>query len=465
MSSHSDTSARTRTGLVVGVSLALLVWFMPLSGISMEAQRCLALTLMTVTFWAFQVMQPAYAGGLFLALLVIAKVAEPAVVFRSWVGTTMYLIIGAYLIASAVKSSGLGERIAFNYLLRFVKSYRSVIVGVFVLTLVLSLLIPHPWPRAFLIMSVMAAVIKGSGIPREDAIKIGFSVFAAAVPVSLVFLTGDAVLNPFAVAASGTEIGFVDWLRIMSVPALVASALTCGLLIVLFPPSQEVRVNKGEIRRKLAELGPMRTLEKRAVLWLAVAIILWMTDGIHGVDVGWITLLVAMLMAVPGIGGVLKAEDWSSVPVQTLVFLTAAMAIGAVGTSTGMTTWIAETVLPSAAPSNLFLLAALITILSIGLHMALGSVIAGLGVAIPAILVFAEPLGVSPVAVTMIVYIAIAAHYILPYQHLDILVGASEEMGGFTQKETVRMGVPLIGVLLFVTVAVMIPWWMLVGLL
>ena len=67
----------------------------------------------------------------------------------------MYLIIGAYLIAGAVKSSGLGERIAYKFILRFVHSFKSVIISIFILTFFLSLLIPHPWPRAFLIMSVM----------------------------------------------------------------------------------------------------------------------------------------------------------------------------------------------------------------------------------------------------------------------------------------------------------------------
>lgn len=70
----------------------------------------------------------------------------------------------------------------------------------------MSVLIPHPWPRAFLIMSVMAVVIQSAKIPKVDAVKIGFTVFAASVPVSLIFLTGDSVINPLAASYAGDSV-------------------------------------------------------------------------------------------------------------------------------------------------------------------------------------------------------------------------------------------------------------------
>ncbi|MBN2405379.1 MAG: anion permease [Coriobacteriia bacterium] len=471
-------------GFVLGILVGLGVWLAPIptADLSTGGHITLALTLMTVVFWAFQITQPAYTSGLFLVLLAVfgvvegvpatettkavsAAAATAAVAFRSWTGTTMWLVVGAYLIATAVKTSGLGERIAYNYMLRFVSSFKSIIIGIFVLTFVLSLLIPHPWPRALLIMSVMAVIIKSSNIPKEDGLKIGLTVFAASVPVSLIFLTGDATINPLAVASSGQQMGFASWFINMGPPAIVASLLTLGLILVLFKPTKEVDVNKEEIREKLKAMGSFTAIEKRTLIWLSIAIVLWMTDTIHGVNIGWVTLGIAVLMAMPVIGEVLTPKDWAAVPMQTLLFLTAAIAIGVVGGTTGMNAWIASTLLPSSAPSNLFLLAAVITVIAIGLHMLLGSVIAVMGVAVPAIIAFTAPMGINPIVPTMLAYMAIAGHYILPFQHLNMLVGASEETGGYTQKETIRLGVPLIAVMFIVTVGVMIPWWNVTGLL
>ena len=77
----------------------------------------------------------------------------------------MWLVMGAYMIAGAVKDSGLGERIAYAFIKKFVRSYNGIIISIFVLTFIMSVLIPHPWPRAFLIMSVMAVVIQSAKIP------------------------------------------------------------------------------------------------------------------------------------------------------------------------------------------------------------------------------------------------------------------------------------------------------------
>jgi di/tricarboxylate transporter len=452
-------------GLVVGILLAVGINLMPIDGLGAQGKMCLALTFMTVVFWGFQIAQPGFTAGLYLALLVVFKVAPVPTIFAPWSGPIMYLVIGAYLIAGAVKSSGLGERIAYNFIIRFVDSYRSIIISIFAITFILSILIPHPWPRAFLIMSVMAVIIKSASIPREDAVKIGFTVFAASVPVSMIFLTGDSVINVLAAQATGKSIGWIDWFIYMGPPNIISSILTCMLILFLFKPSQEVVLNKADIRAKLDSMGGLKPLEIRTAIWIVLAIILWMTDSIHGVHLGWVTLIIAMGMALPVVGNILTPKDWSGVPIHVLLFLTAAMTIGKVGGVTGMNTWIAQTILPSAIPGNPYVLAAFIATMSIIIHMALGSVIAVMGIAIPALLLFTKPMGIDPIVTVFLVYTAIGIHYVLPFQHLNMLVGQGEENGMYTQKEVMRLGVPLTAVVYIICVCVLIPYWKLIGLL
>ena len=312
-------------------------------------------------------------------------------------------------------------------------------------------------------MSVMAVVIQSAKMPKEDAVKIGFTVFAASVPVSLIFLTGDSTINPLAVANSGESLGWLGWFKVMGVPAIVASILTLILILILFKPTKEVHINLDEIHEKQKALGPLSALEKRTAVWLVIAIVLWATDSIHGINIGWITLGVAMCMSMPVVGEVLTPKSWGQVPVHVLIFLTSAMAIGSVGGETGMNAWLADTILPSTVPSNLFVLAAFIAVISIVIHMFMGSVIAVMGVAIPALMAFTSPMGISPLATALFVYTAVASHYILPFHHLNMLVGQGEENGMYTQKETIRLGVPLT-IVVFILVLVEVLWWNIVGL-
>lgn len=174
---------KARIGFILGIIVALLIGTADIPGLARNGQICMALSFMTVIFWGFQITQPGYTSGLYLLLLAVLGLKN-LLSFSTWTGPMMFLIVGAYLIAGAVKESGLGERIAYKFIISYVTSFKSIIVAIFILTFILSLLIPHPWPRAFLIMSVMAVVIKSANIPRVDAVKIGFTVFAASVPVS-----------------------------------------------------------------------------------------------------------------------------------------------------------------------------------------------------------------------------------------------------------------------------------------
>ena len=449
-------------GFLAGIAVALIVWFAPLPGIEGNAKLMLAFTLMTVVWWALQIAQNGYTAGVLLALMCIFQLDEPAEIFYAWTGTTMWLVIGAYLIANAVKTSGLGERIAYSYMLRFVTGFRSIIIGIFALTAILSLLIPHPWPRAFLIMAVMAVIIQSSGISKADAVKIGFAVFAASVPCSLIFITGDAVINPLAASYAGGA-DFVTWLKVMGVPAIIMSIITLILVLALYRPERDYSIDKDAIRGKLADMGKMSGVEVKTIVWVLIAIVLWFTESIHGIDIGWVTFAVGMLMSMPIIGDLNAAKDWSAVPIHVLVFLTAAMAIGHVGADTGMNAWIAS-FMPTSVPDNMFIIAAIIVALSFAVHMLLGSVIAVMGVAVPAILAFAQPLGIDPMVATMICYMAVAAHYLFPFQHLNTLVGASPDTGNYTQKETLKLGIALIPVL-FLMGWVMVGWFGVIGML
>ncbi len=458
-------SRAKKWGLVLGVCIAALCMILPLEGLEHTGQMGLALSLMTVTFWAFQVAQSGYIAGLYLALLIILQVSTPAVVLSSWLGSSVYLVIGAYLIAAAVRDSGLGERIAYHFMLRFVRSFKTLIVAIFLLTFVLSLLIPHAWPRAFLIMSVMMVLIKSAKVEQGDAIKIGFTVFASSVPISMIFLTGASVTNPLAIEYAGVSVGWMQWLKVMGVPMIFASIATCILILLLFKPSKPLEVDTHAIREKLQELGGITSREKRVLVWLAIAIGLWSTDTIHGVDIGWVTFLLAMLMSLPVVGNVVEPKNWRDVPMHVLLFITAATAIGKVGAETGMNAWLAQVLLPEQVPTNPFMLAALITTFTIIVHMLLGSVLSVMGVAVPALIIFTQPLGISPLVTSLWTYTVIGTHYILPFHHMNMLVGHGESNGLYSQRETIRFGVPFIGVVYLLTMFVETFWWRLIGLL
>ena len=450
-------------GFFSGIAVFAIIYFLPIAGLSAKGQMDLALSLMTVVWWATQIAQPAFVGRIYLMLLIIMNVATPSQVFSSaWTGSIMWLVIGAYLIAGAVNESGLGQRIAYAFIIKFVRSWKGIVISIFALTFILALLIPHPWPRAFMIMSVITVVAETAKMPKRDLAKLGLAVFAASCPLSGVFYTGDTSLNPLAVQASGQSVNFVSYFIYMGVPMIIAAILTMFLFLFLFKPSQEVHIDVEALKQQQAQLGGMTGKEIRTIIWLIIAIALWLTSD-HRVG-RWLTLIVALMMSLPVVGGILTAKSWEGVPVNVLVFLTSAIAIGNVGGVTGMNNWIAKTLIPSNLPTNIYLLAIVITVFAMIIHMFMGSVIAVMGITIPAFVAATAHMGISPLAVSLLVFSVTNLHYILPFHNLAVLVGSDPDTGGgYTQKDVMRLGIPLTAVV-FVVALVEMFWFHLVGL-
>ena len=464
---------------LAGLAAGGAIFFAPLAGLAPEGRRGLACTVVAVVWWAARVMPAGYTALGLLVALTVLQVAPAPVVFGMFTSPLLYLVVGGYLLAAAVTSSGLGRRIAYAWLGRWVTGYRSLIVSCYVLTFLLSFLIPQPWPRAFLLMGVMAVVIQAAGLSREHGAAVGLAVFAGSAPVSMILLTGDSAINVLATSQPGIEApGWLGWLRLMGVPGVAASVLCCVLQLRLFPGPANFRLDRERVNREAAALGSVTLAEAHTLGWLAVATVGWLTGPLHGIHPGWVTVLAALGLALPGAGGVLGPVHWRQVPLETLIFLAAAVALGrtsgapeisaATGLNvggTGLNAWLAAQLLPAAVPGNPFLLAALIAAVAMLLHLALGSVVAAMSIATPALIAFTAPAGIDPLVPALITYTAVACHWLLPFHHMNVLVGLGEGNGGYTQREVLRLGLPMTAVVFVVVLAVEVPWWMWLGLL
>ena len=229
-------------------------------------------TLFTVVWWIFNVVPPAYATLLMLLGYILLGLASPEVVFHIWTMPLMWLIIGAFLIAAAVTKSGLAQRVAYFFMLRYATSYRSLIVLTYGLGLVLSLLIPHPFPRALLVMAVMGAIIQKAKMNREDAAALGLSVFVATTATSMIFLTGDSTLNIATVGFSGVTLGWLDWIKYMAVPGVIASLAMMSLQLVVFRQTGPVTIDHAALRSEQQKLGPITRREIVTLCWVAAAL-------------------------------------------------------------------------------------------------------------------------------------------------------------------------------------------------
>ncbi len=463
--SKADRKDRAFIGLAAGAVICAAVWLLPIPGLMPDGKKCLAMSLCAVCWWATGAMHPGYTALALLAgytLFLDSKLAPAATVFGLWTTPTMYLVIGGFLIAKAVEASGLGRRAALAFISRFTRSYGGMVFSCYLLGLLLSFVIPHPWPRSFLLLSVMSHAARSAGLSQRAAANLGLAVFVASVPASMILLTGDSTLNPIVGGfVAGTTVSWLQWLVYMGPPGLLALALTGTVQLLSYRQREEFQLDLAQVRCQLADMGKLTRPEMRVIAVMAAAVLLWMTDSLHGLHPGWVALIAALSFAMPP-RALLDAKSWSGVNLGTLFFLCAALAIGSVGKAVGMNAWLAELIIPQQTVRSPYLFALTAMLICMALHMALGSTLAVLGIACPAIISFGTAAGIAPLAAALIAYTSVALHWLLPFHHMNLLVGCGEDGGGFEKRDVLRLGIPQTAVVAAV-VLFEVFWWNIIG--
>ena len=239
-------------------------------------------------------------------------------------------------------------------------------------------------------------------------------------------------------------------------PTIICCALMMGVFMLLF--GKEMRSVTLETAKEL-EKSPFTGRQKAALAIILATVLLWMTNPVHGINNTLITVVATLLLF--GIG-ILHREDLKTIDVTTLVFLTAAFAIGGVMKACGA----ADKVFGALAGifpaefSAVYLL--LMVSVSMALHMILGSNTTTLSVVVPGMMILCGAAVSSPVIVFAAV-ISVSFHAILPFHSVSMMIGASN--GYFPSRYVTRMGIPATVLVYAVAAGVFLPYWKMIGLL
>lgn len=277
---------RQRVGLVLGpaVMVALLVW--PVAGVSVEAQRLAAVLALAVIFWMTEAIPMAATALLAPALCIPLGVAKDKEVLAPFASPSIFLFIGSFFLAAAMRKHGLDRRLALWLLTRrgVLKSPLTLYAALGGMTALLSMWMSNVATTAVMIpiaLGVLATTPQLAARPRAQADIILLIAFAASVgglgtPVGT---PPNIIAIGFLRQLAGESITFVDWMK-LGVPLVVV--LMLFLLWLLRPRGivfEDRRAMEENLRAQREALGPLRPGEKNAAILFTVAITLWLWPG------------------------------------------------------------------------------------------------------------------------------------------------------------------------------------------
>jgi anion transporter len=451
--------AAAGAGLVL--VFAVVVFLLPPpAGYTPQLMHAAALCILVIGLWALGAVPEHLVGLLLFLLAMVFAVAPASVVFSGFASGTLWLVLGGLIIAEAVNSTGLGERLARLLLGRHALSYRSLIVLVVVVCTLLCLVMPATVSRILLLLPIMSALAQRLGLERGS---LGYDGVALAVmmtsyQVGTAFLPANApnlVLAGAAETLYGTTFIYGEWLLVQfPVMGLLKALAIIGMIWWLFP---------AETRRVQAEPAskPLTAAERRLAAILLVALALWATDFYHGIHPGWVGLGAGLATLMP-VTGVMPATAFTDrIKFGPFFYIASILGLGAVMVETGLSRAVGETLQASLQlePDRDAANFAILTLLS----TATGALVTN--VAQPALLsplasYFAEAAGWPLKAALMTIVIGFTTA-ILPFQVPPVLVGV--HVAGLRLPRFLRMSVPLALLSLFVLLPINYLWWRTIG--
>jgi len=296
-----------RVGLIAaGVVPGCLVGFVEF-GESPILVRMAAVAVMMSILWVTEAIPLAATALLPLILFPLLGIASGKVVAGQYMNSTVFLLVGGFMIALAMQRWNLHKRIALTILARVGTQPTRLMLGFIVATASLSMWISNTattlvmLPIALAILSRFEQTISADEARRFSiglllAIAYSASIGGMMTPVGTA--PNMVFLRVYEIGNEGVEaIGFAQWM-LMATPIgvlmLAATAFYLGMRFIRkIPASAAIDQVVSEERQRL---GPVRYEEKVVLVVFAITALLWITrkDLLLGTVVfpGWQQMIV-----------------------------------------------------------------------------------------------------------------------------------------------------------------------------
>lgn len=464
MQSSADHSRLKQAGLWMGPIVALSMFMTAAWQDSMphNAWIVAGVGLWMAIWWSTEAIPVAATAFIPLVSFPLLQVVPIKAIAQSYAHPTIFLFLGAFLLALSVEKWALHRRIALSVLVRTGTDGRKLILGFMMAGALLSMWMTNTSTAMMLLpiaTSVAAMVIeKSSGVSDDDK-----KAFQVALLLALAYATTiggmstiigtppNVLLAGFIEETYGIQIAFFDWMLIGLPLALVLLPLGWVVLTrvafrVDVPASLETA---GVIDSMRKEMGAMTSPERRVGLLFLAVVALWMArkwlnevPGLEGLsDAGIVMTAALLLFVIPsGDGSPARLMQWDDVarlPWGVLILFGGGLALAAQVSISGLAVWLGESLLPVAGLGTLVLVAA-----AAGLVVFLTELTSNLATAatfLPVVAAIAAQSGIEPLVLCVPVTLAASCAFMLPVATPPNAIVFSS--GALTIPQMIRAGI------------------------
>ncbi|BEU05028.1 citrate transporter [Agarivorans sp. OAG1] len=453
-----------RAALLLAFAAALWIMLFPFAGYTDKFSYSAAVVIVTLALWSTGALPPFLAGLLFFALTTTFKLLPPDILFSGFGSTAVWLVVSGFVIGAAITSSGLGNKLALSIAPHIMSSYTLLIAGLVFSAALLGFVMPSSVGRAVVLIPIGMALAEHVGFAQGSNGRRGIATaLALACNMPSFAILPSNIPNMILAGSSETlfDIGFnyTDYLLLhFPILGLVKSLLIVALVLRIFPASISTSPSLDLLK---SEHNFDSKQQIRVAVLLGITLLFWITDSVHGINPAWVGLCTAVILLTPRWGVVSPKLFNSSVDFGTLVFIAAALGLGALVNHSGLGEHLGQSfsyLLPASSESSFLHFMALSLIAT---FTGLVTTVPGVPTVLaPMAANFAEVSGFSISAVLMTQVIGFST-VIFPYQAAPLIVAMQLANEGLSA--LVKVTVPLTIITLLILVPLDYLWWLALG--
>lgn len=303
--------------LFLGPVLATIIFF-TLAAVGWETSACwtAAITTICAVWWIFEPIPIPATSLIPIAALPMLGILTPSEVGASYGSPLVLLLMGGFILSTAMEKSGAHRRIALTMVNLFGgQSSRRLVFGFMAASAVLSMWISNTATTLMLLPVALAIIERSEDKHLATPLLLGIAYAASVGGIGTPIGTPpNLVFREIYEQTTGVEIGFLTWMS-WGVPVVILFVPVIGLWLTR-------RLNyRGQI--DMPQIGKWQLEEKRVFIVFAITALAWVTRSqpfggwktwldIPGANDASVALLavVVMFLVPNGKGG--RLLDWET---------------------------------------------------------------------------------------------------------------------------------------------------------
>lgn len=431
--------------------------------LSIQGHRALAVFALTAILWVSEAIPLPITSLLSCTLFSLLGVIPRKDAFLGYGSHTVYFLIGALLLGTAIIKVNVHKRVSLLVLTWLGTSTNMLIIGVIALGAFLSLLIPEHAVGAMMLPIILSIITSVNATPGESnfakAIILAFAYGASTG--SMGSLLGGA-RNPLAISIykeyTGNSVSFLGWMG-MTLPLTIVMTVFVFLVIKKVFPIEHVDLDtaRKSMKKEIKLLGPMGWPERKVIFIFIMAFVLWATLG-EAIGLAVVAIGIALLLFATKI--IVWEDLEKGIPWRIIFLYGGAVTISRALTTTGAAKYIGTNCLGLAGGNPYFILLVLVVVTKCLTEVM--SNVGATGIVLPIALSAMSTTGFPPIVAMYSVGMASALAFMLPIGTPNNALAYST--GYISVRDMLKGGIwlNLLSIVIFMTFG--LGYWKLIGL-